>query len=185
MQLLTRARFGRRSGLSIGRLLLLGCARGERGGRQREPEGEGNHPGHFKPPKRQRQGQVFPRTILCPVTGAEFTLREFFDDALPVALTGGFAVKRAIERRLDADFQEDAYHLHLKREAQRVEFSDRPLREDLVAAIEADQVLDLLRRREIPPAGRQIGNSRHVREGDNSAVLGADAELALSFEWRA
>jgi hypothetical protein len=32
--------------------LLLGCARGERGGSEHEPQGEGNHPGHFKPPKR-------------------------------------------------------------------------------------------------------------------------------------
>jgi hypothetical protein len=40
-------------------------------------------------------------------------------------------------------------------------------------------MLDLLCRREIPPAGRQIGNARHVTEGNDAAVLGADAELAL------
>ena len=39
-------------------------------------------------------------------------------------------------------------------------------------------MLDLLRRREMPPAARKIGDARHVREGDNAAVLGADAELA-------
>ena len=66
-----------------------------------------------------------------------------------------------VEVRLDGDFQEDANHLHLKREAEQVEFCDRSLRQDLVAAIEADQVLDLLRRREILPAGQQIGNARH------------------------
>jgi len=43
-------------------------------------------------------------------------------------------------------------------------------------------MLDLLRRREMPPAGRELGNSRHVWEGDDSAVLGTDAELALSLK---
>ena len=43
-------------------------------------------------------------------------------------------------------------------------------------------MLDLLCRREIPPAWRQIGNAQHVREGNDAVVLGADAELALSFE---
>jgi hypothetical protein len=53
--------------------------------------------------------------------------------------------------------------LHLKREAERVELGYGPPRQDLAAAIEADQVLDLLCRREMPPAGRQIGHARHVR----------------------
>jgi hypothetical protein len=90
-----------------------------------------------------------------------------------------------VEVRLDGDFQEDANHLHLKREAERVEFCDRSLRQDLVAAIEADQVLDLLCHREMPPARRQIGDARHSREGNNAAVFGPDAELALSLERRA
>ena len=89
-----------------------------------------------------------------------------------------------VEVRLDGDFQEDANHLHLKREAERVEFCDRSLRQDLVAAIEADQVLDLLCHREMPPARRQIGDARHSREGNNAAVFGPDAELALSLERR-
>ena len=55
------------------------------------------------------------------------------------------AGERAVEHPLEADPQEDAYHLHLKREAEGVEFSDRPPRQDLVATIEAYQVLDLLR----------------------------------------
>src|SRR6516162_1659365 len=52
VQLLTRAWFGRCSTMSIGRLLLLGCARGERGGSEHKPQSEGNHFGHFKPPGR-------------------------------------------------------------------------------------------------------------------------------------
>jgi hypothetical protein len=35
-----------------------------------------------------------------------------------------FAVERAIEHRLDADWQLDAHHLHLQGEAERVELSD-------------------------------------------------------------
>ena len=46
-------------------------------------------------------------------------------------------------------------------------------------------MLDLLCRREIPPAERQIGNARHVRERDEAAVFSPDAELALSLERRA
>jgi hypothetical protein len=45
--------------------------------------------------------------------------------------------------------------LPLKRAAERVEVSDRPPRQDLVAAIETDQMLDLLRYREMPPTGRR------------------------------
>ena len=95
------------------------------------------------------------------------------------------AGERAVEHPLEADPQEDAYHLHLKREAEGVEFSDRPPRQDLVATIEAYQVLDLLRRREMSPAGRQIGNARHVRESDDAAVVETDALLAHSLERRA
>ena len=106
---------------------------------------------------------LFPRTILYPAADTEFAPREFFEDALPVPLAGSFATERSVEHGLDADFQKNAYHLHLIREAERVEFSDRSARQDLAATIEADQVLDLLCRREIPPAERQIGNARHVR----------------------
>jgi hypothetical protein len=43
-------------------------------------------------------------------------------------------------------------------------------------------MLDLLRRREMPPTGRELGDARHVWEGDDAAVLGVAAELALSLE---
>src|SRR6516225_8088113 len=109
---------------------------------------------------------------------------EFFEDRGTVALAGNFAVENAIEYRLDADPPEDAHHLHLHRPAQWVELTGRP-RQNLIAAIEADQVLDLLCRGEMPPAGRQIGNARHVWEGDNAAVFETDALLACSFERRA
>ena len=33
----------------------------------------------------------------------------------------------------------------------------------------------------MPPAGREFGDARHSREGDDAAVFGADAELALSY----
>jgi len=33
--------------------------------------------------------------------------------------------------------------------------------------------------------GREIGDARHVGEGDDAAVVVADAELALSLEGRA
>ena len=38
-------------------------------------------------------------------------------------------------------------------------------------------MVDLLCCREMPPAGRQIGDARHVGEGDNSAVIETDALL--------
>ena len=37
----------------------------------------------------------------------------------------------------------------------------------------------------MPPPAREIGDARHAREGDDAAVFGADAELALSLERRA
>jgi hypothetical protein len=57
-------------------------------------------------------------------------------------------------------------------------------RQDLGRAVErhAEEVFDLLRRRPVAPAGREIGGTRHVGEGDNAAVRPADAELALSLE---
>ena len=51
---------------------------------------------------------------------------EFVERRGPVALAGKFAVETAIEHRFDADGQQDAYHLHLHREAQRVELIPRP-----------------------------------------------------------
>jgi hypothetical protein len=36
----------------------------------------------------------------------------------------------------------------------------------------------------LPPVW-EIAGARHVREGDHAAVVGADAELALSLEGRA
>ena len=43
-------------------------------------------------------------------------------------------------------------------------------------------MLDLLRRREMPPARRQIGDRRHVWVGDHAAFGETDALLALSLE---
>ena len=37
----------------------------------------------------------------------------------------------------------------------------------------------------MPPPAREIGDARHVGEGDNATILVADAELALSLERRA
>jgi hypothetical protein len=53
-----------------------------------------------------------------------------------------------------------------------------------VGAVErhAKEVLDLLRRRPMLPPAREIGDAGHAREGDNAAVIGADAELALSLK---
>jgi len=42
-------------------------------------------------------------------------------------------------------------------------------------------MLDLLRRREMPPAGRKIGDARHVWEGDDASILSASAKFALSL----
>jgi len=46
-------------------------------------------------------------------------------------------------------------------------------------------MLDLLRRREAPPARRKIGYRRHVWEGDNTAVVETDALFARSLQARA
>jgi hypothetical protein len=46
----------------------------------------------------------------------------------------------------------------------------------------AEQMFDLGSRRPMPPTRREIGDARHVGEGDNAAVVGADAGLALSLE---
>jgi len=46
-------------------------------------------------------------------------------------------------------------------------------------------MLDLLRRREMPPAGRQVGDPRHEWESNDAAIVEADAELARSLEWGA
>ena len=46
-------------------------------------------------------------------------------------------------------------------------------------------MLDLLCRREMTPARRQIRDTRHGGEGNDAAVFGADAGLALSLERRA
>ena len=43
-------------------------------------------------------------------------------------------------------------------------------------------MLDLLCCREMPPAGRKVGNARHVWESENAAVVSANAEFTLSFE---
>jgi len=40
-----------------------------------------------------------------------------------------------------------------------------------------EEVFGLLRRRPMLSAAREIGGARHVGEGDNAAVVGADAEL--------
>jgi hypothetical protein len=102
--------------------------------------------------------------------------------AARVALARKFAVETAIEHRLDTDRPQDAHHLPLKRAAERVEVSDRPPRQDLVAAIEADQMFDLLSRREMTPAGRQIGHAGHIGKRDYTAVCETDALLALPLE---
>jgi hypothetical protein len=54
-----------------------------------------------------------------------------------------------------------------------------------VRLIEGDEMLDLLRCREMPPAGWKISDARHTREGDDAAVFGTDAEPSLSLERRA
>src|SRR6516225_3633650 len=110
---------------------------------------------------------------------------EFFEDRGPVALAGKLAVEATIEYRLDADPPEDAHHLHLHRQTHWVEFIDRSPRQDLIAAIGANQMLDLLRCRKTPPAGRKVGHTRHIGERDYAAVFETDALLACSFERRA
>src|SRR5215469_13661581 len=112
--------------------------------------------------------------------------RELFKDTLAVTLAASCAVETAIEVRLDADREDDPPHLHPHRKPERVEVGHRP-RQDLVTAIErhAEQVLDLLCRRPMAPAGRKVGHARHAWERDNAAVLSAYAELACSLQWRA
>jgi len=77
----------------------------------------------------RRLGADLPRTRLW--VGREVFLLgeptcEFFEDTLPLALAGGFTAELAVEQRLNANRQEDAHHLHLKRLAERVKLSDRP-----------------------------------------------------------
>src|SRR6516165_6209118 len=118
------------------------------------------------------QARVFPvpRSGLClrrhvvRLPAAELA-GELFDDRRAVALAGNFAVETAIEYRPDADPPEDTHHLHLHRPAQWVELTGRP-RQNLIAAIEADQMLDLLRRSEMSPARRQIGHAGHIGKRD-------------------
>ena len=43
-------------------------------------------------------------------------------------------------------------------------------------------MLDLLRRRVMPPVGREIGDARHLGKGNDAAVSETDALLALSLE---
>jgi hypothetical protein len=94
------------------------------------------------------------------------------------------AVKLAVERSLHADREHDAEHLHLHRAAHRIKTSRRP-RQNLVAAIHAEEVLDLLGRREMPPSLRQVGDTRHARIRNYSAIVETDALFARSFERRA
>src|SRR5215471_146512 len=117
--------------------------------------------------------------------GAELAF-EFFEDRGAVALAASCAVETAIEVRFDADREDDPPHLHPHRKAEWVEVGYRP-RQDLVTAIErhAEQMLDLLCRRPMAPAGRKVGHARHAREGDDAAVGETDALLALSFQRRA
>jgi len=110
---------------------------------------------------------------------------EFVERRGPVALARKVAVEAAIQRRLDADRQQDAHYLRLHRPTHRVELSDRPPRQDLIAAIKADQMFDLLCRSEMPPARRQIGHAGHIGKRDYAAVFETDALLACSFERRA
>jgi|SRR6516225_7387136 len=132
----------------------------------------------------------FPRTILCSVAGTEFATREFFDNALPVALAGSFAAKPAVEEGLHADRENDTRRLHAHREASRVELRDRLPRHDLVKVIKrhTEQAFELLTRPERMPLGMRETGSRvaEVLEcDDDPAVLVPDAEIALSFEPRA
>jgi len=69
---------------------------------------------------------IFPVPILGLVTGTEFEPREFFDNALPVALAGSLAAEPAVEAGLHANREDGARHLHAHREAERVKFANRP-----------------------------------------------------------
>jgi hypothetical protein len=56
---------------------------------------------------------------------AEFAV-ELFEGRGAVALAGSLAAERAIAPRIDADHEDNARHLHLNREAERVELANRP-----------------------------------------------------------
>jgi hypothetical protein len=43
-------------------------------------------------------------------------------------------------------------------------------------------MFDLLCRRKMPPAGREIGNARHIWETDDPTVVETDTLLARSLE---
>jgi hypothetical protein len=47
--------------------------------------------------------RVFPRTVLCLVSGTEFAQREFFDKALSLALAGSFAPDFGGDHRYHTD----------------------------------------------------------------------------------
>ena len=128
---------------------------------------------------------IFPVPILGLVTGTEFEPREFFDNALPVALAVSLAAKPAIEEGLHADRENDARRLHAHREANWVELSDR----DLVEVIKrhAEQAFELLTRPEGTPlrmrkAGARMGEPRELDEPAGDRI--GDTRLALSFERR-
>ena len=131
----------------------------------------------------------FPRTILCSVAGTEFATREFFDNALPVALAVSLAAKPAIEEGLHADRENDARRLHAHREANWVELSERLPRHDLVEVIKrhAEQAFELLTRPEGTPlrmrkAGARMGEPRELDDPAGDRI--GDTRLALSFERR-
>src|SRR6516162_4343252 len=132
----------------------------------------------------------FPRTILCSVAGTEFATREFFDNALPVALAGSFAAKPAVEEGLHADRENDTRRLHAHREASRVELRDRLPRHDLVKVIKrhTEQAFELLTRPERTPlamreAGARMGEPRELDEFAGDRI--GDPGLTLSLERRA
>jgi len=133
---------------------------------------------------------IFPVPILGLVTGTEFEPREFFDNALPVALAVSLAAKPAIEEGLHADRENDARRLHAHREANWVELSDRLPRHDLVEVIKrhAEQAFELLTRPEDTPlrmrkAGARMGEPREL--GDPAGDRIGDTGFALSLERRA
>ena len=143
----------------------------------------------FSPPLPTRPG-VSPYQFPSLLTGAPCQL---LDEALPVAIAGGFAAEAAVEKRLHADHECDAPHLHLYRDLNQIDFGDRPPTQDLIRAIErhAEHPLDLLRRPKLTPLSIREASSRvssrvsEVRESDDAAVVETDALLACSFEWRA
>jgi len=48
-----------------------------------------------------------------------------------------------------------------------------------------EQMLNLGGRREMPPAGWEIADARHVGESDDAAIVETDTLLACSLEWGA